>query len=359
MPEQLFPITDDFLEIYLYVLPAYYFLMVTNAIFRAQKRVKLPLFSMIVVTLLNGFLDFGLGLGMWGLPDLGYKGLAWATFGSVLAGALFNLFLLLKLKLLRRRSFAPMKWNRAALPYLFKVAWPAGMLQVVWHSAYLVLFSITATLPVGNVTALAGMTTGLRIESFLFLPGFAFNFTASILVGHYLGAGKPEEAKKFGYRILLFGLAVVLPLAALAWQFVDPIARELAPDPAVSAEAVNYLFYNILAMPFILTSFTMAGSFNGAGATMYNMVVFGLSSWLIRLPLAYFMGHVWLGTATGIWASMLVSQSFQATIMLGVYTFRNWQRFSMLSGRNNRKRILECTQTSSPLPSKTRPSIAD
>ena len=45
------------------------------------------------------------------------------------------------------------------------------------------------------VSALAGMTAGIRIESLLFLPGFAFNMTASILVGHELGAGRPDEAK--------------------------------------------------------------------------------------------------------------------------------------------------------------------
>ncbi len=154
-------------------LAAYYILIITNAVFRARKQVMCPLYSMMTVTLLNTVLDIGLGLGWWGFPNIGFKGLAWATFGSVTAGALMNLAMLARQGLLKPDSFAPLRWMKRALPYLAKVAWPAGLLQVVWHSGYLVLYAITASIPWGAVDALAGMAIGLRIESLLFLPAFA------------------------------------------------------------------------------------------------------------------------------------------------------------------------------------------
>lgn len=357
VPPQLMGITDYFLEVYLYVLPGYYLLIITNAVFRAQKRVMYPLYTMTIVTLLNTVLDLGLGLGWWGFPEVGHKGLAWATFGSVLGGALFNLGNLGRLGLLRRPSFAGWRWIKAALPYLMKVAWPAGLLGVVWHSAYMALYAVTASLPEGNVQALAGMASGIRIESLLFLPGFAFNFTASILIGHYLGAGQPEEAKRFGYRILGSGLVLVLLLAVGVWQVVEPLAAWFAPDPVVAAQAVDYLFWNILAMPFILTSFIIAGAFNGAGATLYNLTTMGISSWFVRLPLAWLLGHVILGTSTGVWMSMFVSQGALAVLMLYFYAFKNWQRFSMKKSRKQPQGDPECSRISSPLPSKDRTSI--
>ncbi|MBI9110462.1 MATE family efflux transporter [Maridesulfovibrio ferrireducens] len=337
VPEEMRYVMEYFIEIFLYLLPLYYLLIITNAIFRAQKQVFLPLYSMIIVTVLNTILDLGLGLGMWGFPDLGYKGIALATFYSVSAGAVFNLFLLYKSGSLRRKSFAPYRWVRNAFPYLLKVAWPSGLMQLVWHSGYLILYSITASLPLENVVALAGMTAGIKIESILFLPAFAFNMTASIIIGHYLGDGKPEEAKKFGFRILFLAIAFLSLTALGLWQFIRPITAIIAPELVVLDEAVNYLFFNMLAIPFTLTSMIMAGALNGAGATLYNLFIFTFTIWGFRLPLAYYLGHEIFHSATGIWIAMLLSQIVQASIMLYVFSCRNWQKFSMTSNkkRNN------------------------
>jgi putative MATE family efflux protein len=336
VPDELREITNYFLTVFLYSLPSYYLLTVTQAVFRAQKRVLFPLYSMMIVTLVNVLLDFGLGLGMWGFPDLGYRGVVWATFASVTGGALYNVAMLWRHSLVRRESFAPWRWVRAAVPYLFRVAWPAGLMQVLWHLGYLVLYAITATLPQDRITALAGMTTGIRVESALFLPAFAFNMTAGILVGHYLGAGRPDEAKRFGLRIWRIGVIGITIMTLCLWPAVGPLTRFISPDGAVSAEAVNYLFFNVLAMPFTVTSMIMGGVFTGAGATVYNLVTFSLAAWGLRLPLAWVLGHYVLGRATGVWVSMLVSQIAQAAAMYYIFSRKNWPRFSMQTGRTNR-----------------------
>ncbi len=334
VPDEMRPVTEYFLTVYLMLLPPYYMLIITNAIFRARKQVMYPLYSMMLVTLLNTILDLGLGLGWFGMPNIGFKGLAWATFGSVTAGALLNLTMLASQGLLKLESFAPWRWMKAAVPYLFKVAWPAGLLQIVWHSGYLVLYAITASLPWDAIDALAGMAIGLRIEALLFLPAFAFNMTASILIGHYLGAQQPDEAKKFGYRILLIGMVSITLFSLFAWQFIGPWVNQLTPDPAVAAHAVSYLKWNVLAIPFTLTSMILAGAFNGAGATMYNMFIMGTATWFIRLPLAYALGHKFMNNAEGIWIAMFCSQIVQSSILFYVYTFKNWQRFAMIKSRN-------------------------
>jgi putative MATE family efflux protein len=336
IPEGVEEVARYLFNVYIFILPAYYLFIISNAVFRARKQVMCPLYAMILVTTVNTLGDLGFGLGYFGLPDLGYKGLAWATFFSILTGTLFNLLVLGRTGALARKSFAPWKWVRCALPYLFKVAWPAGLMQLIWHSAYLLLFSITASLPEGEVIALAGMSAGLRVESLFFLPGFAFNFTAAILVGHYLGARQPEEAKAFGYRILGLAMVVVSVVTALAWTWLDEIALFVAPDPAVHAVAVSYLHYNLAALPFVVISMVLGGALSGAGATMYQMSVTGTSSWLIRLPLAWFLGHVVMANAEGIWMAMFISMAIQSLAMLAVYQFAPWQRFAM-RGNGRRK----------------------
>lgn len=336
VPQEMRYVTDYFLEVYLYVLPPYFMLIISNAIFRARKRVMFPLYSGILITASNAFLDLGLGLGWYGLPEIGYKGLAWATFGSVTAGALLNLTVLIIRGDLSLRCLAPWRWIKRAAPYILKVAWPAGLMQIVWHSGYLVLYAITASLPVGKIDALAGMSIGLRIESFLFLPAFAFNMTASILIGHYLGARQNEEAKQFGLRILGIGLLFILFFAITLWQVMETCVSWFSQDPAVVAQAMDYLWWNVLAIPFTLTSMILAGAFNGAGATLWNMLIMGGATWFLRLPLAYILGHHILGASTGIWIAMLCSQIVQSGIMFYCFKFRNWAKFAMIKERKPR-----------------------
>lgn len=335
---QVRDVTDYFLSIYLLVIPAYYLLIITNAIFRAHKMVMQPLYVMAVITVLNGVGDYALGLGRWGMPDLGYKGMAWATFISISAGAAFNIFQLIRLGMLDRRSFAPWRWVRKAWPYLFKVAWPMAVMSMVWNSGYLVLFALTSSLPIGAEaaeTVVAGLTVGNRIEALLFLPAFAFNMTASILVGHWLGAGRPDEAKRTGFRVLGMGQVSVGLATVALWLFVDPVCAYFSATPAVAAEAVHYLEWNMAAIPFTVVSMLLGGAFNGAGATLFSLYVFGSGIWLVRLPLAYILGHVVLADPAGVWIAMFVSQAFQAVIILAVYQYGNWQRFSSIKRPRN------------------------
>lgn len=338
VPDDIVPLTRYVLQIFLYTLPPYYMMIMQNAVFRARQQVMVPLYTMIVVTIVNTIGDIGFGLGRFGLPNLGVTGVVWATFSSITFGAAFGLYVLRRDGTLRRRIFAPWRWVRCAFPYLFKVAMPAGIMQIVWHSGYLVLFAITASLPENSVVALAGMAAGARVESLLFLPGFAFSLTASIMIGHLLGANQPVEARRTGLRILGVSMIAIGLLAACVWPFLHDIAGFIAPKPAVQAEAENYLVYNVLAIPFTLTSMILAGALSGAGATIYNLVGMGLGTWLVRLPLAYFLGHVVLRSATGVWISMLASQACQASILFYIFTRRDWQRFAMSKPRSGTHR---------------------
>ncbi len=117
------------------------------------------------------------------------------------------------------------------------------------------------------------------------------------------------------------------------WPLVEPWVDLLTQEGPVAAQAVSYLKWNILAIPFTLISMIMAGCMNGAGATMYNMIIMGSATWFIRLPLAWLLGHEILQDAEGIWIAMLCSQVIQSALLLYTYHFRDWQKFAMIKER--------------------------
>ena len=87
-PKEIYYITSYFLKVYVILVPVYYLFIVTNAIFRARKKVYIPLFSIMTVTILNGILNFCLCFGYWIFPKLGFKGLHGPLFFLCLLGFL-------------------------------------------------------------------------------------------------------------------------------------------------------------------------------------------------------------------------------------------------------------------------------
>jgi MATE family multidrug resistance protein len=338
VPEELYAETLELWLLFLPVLPASYLTFITVAVFRANKIVGVPLASAVVVCIINAVGDIGLGLGKFGLPNLGAHGLIYASILSVGAGGLFNLAVLLRKNLLSRRSFAPWRWERRAFPYVLKVGLPSGGTQLLWQLGYMMLFMITNTLPKDNVVAVNGLVAGLRIEGLLFMPALAFSVTASVLVGHCLGAGDPAEAKRVGLRVAAAGVLSMGLLAACIYPWLPEITNFVSPrDISVQAVAVSYMVFNLLAVPFTVTSMVMGGIFSGAGATLYSLLAFAVGTWVVRLPLAWYMGHIVWQDASGVFVAMLISQVVQASICLYIFFYRDWYRFASTVKRFERK----------------------
>ena len=103
-------------------------------------------------------------------------------------------------------------------------------------------------------------------------------------------------------------------VAALLWPFRADLAALLSHEAGTQAQIINYLTYNLLSTPFSIASTVMGGVMVGAGATRYNLMVYGGTFWLVRLPLGWLLGHWLWGTASGVFLAMLVSQCLQLCI---------------------------------------------
>ena len=335
VPERILPIARELWQVTMLALPAQYIYSATGVMFRATRQVLPPLWVAALVCVVNLLACLGFGLGWFGLPAFGYMGLVWANLGAQCLGALCNCLLLANSGYLQRRALPTLRWLKSGLPYLLRVALPAGAAQIVWQSGYLTLFVLVASLPTDSVNALAGLTAGLRVEALLFLPGMAFNMTVAVLVGNSLGAGKPEEAKRLALNLVGLAALAMSLVAALLWPFRLELAELLSQEPGTQAQIISYLTYNLISTPFSIASTVMGGIMVGAGATQYNLMVYGGTFWLVRLPLGWLLGHLLWGTASGVFAAMLFSQCLQTCIMLYVVLYRDWARFAMRRWREH------------------------
>ncbi len=333
------PMALIFWDILLLSLPFHYIYFVSNIFFRASKLVKLPLFIGLCVCLVNMFGDLAFGLGYFGFPNYGVKGVAWTTCAAVFVGAFVSLVLLKKADLLPKKFMLKYTWIKHALPYLLKVASPALLNQGLWQSGYLILFGITASVP-NSIPALAGLSAGMRIESILFTPAIAFNATASIMVGFMLGEGNVQGAKSIGLKVFLLGASIMSFVALCMFPFRQEFAEIFSSDPVVINIIVWYLVFNILSTPFTIGSMIFSGILTGAGATIYSLFINSSSAWLVRLPLAYVLAHTFGLEEVGVFLAMFLSTIFQCLVHFLVFLKCAWYDYAQ---RGKQNKIEKCT----------------
>ncbi len=313
MPDSLRPFGISLFRIYALGLFFHYILINTNGILRSSKRVKTSLYTMALACVLNVGLNFLLVFH----TSLGFQGIALSTAASVCAGSLINLRLVN-----REYGWTRVSWARVRT--ILGIGWPMGLLQVLWQFGSMVLFLILSMLPEHSVEILAALTAGLRIESVIYLPAFAFNMANAVLIGNFLGEKKTAEAFRTGLITAVMGVGVVALIVILVIGNAGRIASLLSDNPIVIRESIKYIYISMISEPFMAWGAILSGGLNGAGDTRNVLLRVALSIWIIRIPLVYvFVVVLGYGVAS-VWWSMNISQFAQAFLISERYFRRKW-----------------------------------
>ena len=327
-PIKIREIAETFLRVFAFALGPNYIVIISNAIFRAAGEVKKPLLTMFVVSLSNIIGDFVLVFGIIPFPKMGYPGIALSTAISASIGMGINLVLL---SLSRWSTLYRRPWSISASTFkkIASLGWPAALLQIAWNAGSIVLYNILGRLKDESIMALASITNGLRIEAIIFLPAFALNMAASVLVGQNLGAGNANRAAKVGWEIASIGVVLLSLIAIVIFIWAEYFASFLAKEAAVLEETTRYLRINMVSEPFMALALILGGGLQGAGDTKGTMWVIIISMWFIRLPLAFFLALVLDYGAIGVWVAMVTSMVFQGLLMARHFHRGRWKELEV------------------------------
>ena len=270
--------------------------------------------------------------------DMGVAGIAVGTFASHTVGAVLMLWLMVRGShgvRLRRRRLRP-HWHtmhrlvRVGLPNFFETL---GM----WAGNFLVLMMVVWLHAAGGTTG--AHVVAIRIEAFSFLPGFAISMAAATLVGQYLGAGSVTLARRAVVRctLLASGIMGVLGLALVA--FPAQIVSVLSAQPEHFAMVPPLLVVcGSVQVPFAV-AIVLRGALRGAGDTKAVMWITWVTTYVVRLPLAYLLSGVQVPigdgerlphplfdepTLTGLWIGLCVEIIARAVIFAWRFARGGW-----------------------------------
>jgi Na+-driven multidrug efflux pump len=231
---------------------------------------------------------------------------------------------MINLAYVRKIMFGEKKFSRNMVMKMVSIGWPIGLLQVLWQASSMVLFLILSVLPENKVEILAALTTGLRIESVIYLPVFGFNMANAVIVGNLLGEKRREDAFRSGFITAAIGVVIVTMMVIAVILNARWVTSFLSKNEIVIRESIKYLYISMISEPFMAWGIILGGGLSGAGDTRSVLIRVALSVWCVRIPLSFVL-VVLLGFGPGsVWWSMNISQFIQAFLMSKRYFGKEW-----------------------------------
>jgi len=277
----------------------------------------------IAALLLNGFLNYGLLHGAWGLPNMGYLGSATASAIALWIMAAATALMIRSWADMRTRLFdGPVDWT--IVRELFHLGWPiAGTVAVE-----LLLFAAGGLMMgvLGN-TALAAHQVAISIASTTFMVPMAISQAVNVRVGFHLGARAPAAARRAGFVAFVLGIGFMLMAAATFLLVPRQLALLFNLDPGVPADAeVIALVVSLLAVGAAFQVFDgaqviTAGALRGYKDTRVPMVLAAFSYWGIGFPVAWVLTFALDIGPTGAWWGLAIGL-MAATLLLGARFWR-------------------------------------
>ncbi len=285
--------------------------MIGNSAIRASGDTLTPSLIMTFAAGFNILLDPLLIFGLWGFPELGLTGAAWAT---VIARAMTLVASLLVLKFKEQMlssHFPDLEETLWCWRDILYVGLPAAGSSMITPIS---IGIITSLLAVHGSVAVAGFGVASRVESFAMIVLMALSVSIGPFVGQNWGAEKYERVIKALHQSYLFCLGWGVLMAVLLAASASRIVPLFNTDPEVIAIATTYLW--IVPISYGTAGIIQVANsvFNALGRPIPAVIMTVMRMFVLYIPLAY-LGSRWLGPL-GIFLAATISNGL---VGIGAY----------------------------------------
>jgi MATE family multidrug resistance protein len=285
-------------------------------------QVRVVTVSVVAGNLLNWFANWVLIYGKLGFPALGVNGSALSTVLSriFIAAAMMGF----AWRYERQRGHPLFQhWagpSLARLRQLVRLGAPAAGQVVLEVGAWNLI-----TLCAGRLTpvALATHQIVLNYASLTYMVPLGIASAAAVSVGHAVGAGDPERARRAGWLALGLGTGFMLLAALVFLTAPGPLIALYTRDSEVMALGRRLLWVVAAFEIFDGIQTVSTGALRGLGETRVPLLANLVGYWVLGLPLGLTLCFVLHWGIYGLWIGLLA-----ALIVIAATLLARWQRDS-------------------------------
>lgn len=213
---------------------------------------------------------------------------------------------------------------------IFHLGLPIALQDGLINISFLLITTIINTM---GLTASAAVGVVEKIIVFAMLPPTAFASAIAVTTAQNIGAGKIERAQKSLYA----GIACSLVMGIAFWIYsqISPenITSLFSNDKEVIYTAAAYLKSYSLDCILVCFIFCMNSFFSGCGHPIFPMVHSLIATFLIRIPVSFFLSRIEGITLYKIGFGAPLA-TFISLIMCIIYMkYGSWKNNTMLRNR--------------------------
>ncbi len=298
------------------------FRMMLDAIMQASGDPMNPMWIAIIYRIVHVILCPFLIFGWWVFPELGVRGAAYTGVIAQGLGVVLGLGVLLSARSRISLSFKGFRFDAGIVWRIFRIGFPASITGI---QQSLNQFILQIFMALFGATALAAHVITMRLEMFIFMPAMSFGMGAGVLVGQNLGARQPERAERSAWIAVAFVEAFVIAVSLLIFIWVGPVVHLFSNDPAVDVLARQFIYIAILGWAVMGFLFVLISGVQGAGDTLPPMVISITTTWLVTVPLAYFLSHYTNTGAVGVRWAITASMLIGAVVIITYFRTGKWK----------------------------------
>lgn len=315
--DELMPLINSYMEIWLFGSIFLVVNMVCNACLRATGDTKTPALIMAASSLLNFILDPIFIFGFGPVEGLGIQGAATA---SVIAWSLTTVFAI-KILFVKKRLLVKQQFNLVRLKTHFfsvmKIGLPAALSNMMTPIAQAVLTYLVAR---HGPEAVAAFGVGNRIESLALLVCLALSMTLPPLISQNYGAGNIERVKAAYQLAIRFSLAWQALVFIVLLLLAERVSGLFSDSDSVKSLIILWIFIVPLGFAFQAVTFLTASSFNALHQPFRAMQISVARLFLFALPLAWIGSYLY--DLKGMFVSLVVSN-----LCVAVFAWRGMKRY--------------------------------
>ncbi len=254
-----------------------------SSIFRGMGNSTLPLVFVAIACVVNIFGD----LLLVAVFHMNVAGAAIATVTAQAVSVVLSLIIIKKHPLPFKMTAKNIRPNPEIGKFI-KLGAPLAFQELLTQFTFLALNAFINNL---GLDASAGYGVAQRIQTFVMLIPSSIMQSMSSFVSQNIGAGEKKRAKNAMRFGMLFGGCIGVFVGTGVFVFGDLVSGVFSTDPAVIARSFEFL--RGFAPEAVVTSFLFSfmGYFNGRGKSVFVMLQGLAQSFIVRLPMSYFMSR--------------------------------------------------------------------
>ena len=298
------------------ILPAL-LVMVLKSYLAALERTQVVLWITLAAAVVNGFANYALIFGNWGLPELGVVGAAIASVTTQLV-SLVGVVIYIQLIMPQHRLFVRFwRADRQMMSRVFRLGVPIGLTAL----SEVGLFAASTMMMgwLGTVT-LAAHGIAVQLASITFMVHLGLSNVATIRAGNAYGRRDPDHMARGALTVTVLS---VLFAALTIFGFVlwpEPLISIFMQSGEAARDEILSIGIGLLMMAalFQLVDGAQAvalGLLRGVQDTAVPMWMAAFAYWAVGIPCSYLLGFTLGWGGIGVWAGLVLGLGLAAVLL--------------------------------------------